>query len=77
VIGEDKFGEVHLEKFTVEIFAGLPNVQLEAFIFAHDTNYHINTSLSAKRTLAEAKTNTNPTKRKRIQVAFDCQMMPN
>jgi hypothetical protein len=27
--------------------------------------------------LEEAKTNTDPTKRKRIQVAFDCRMMPN
>jgi len=28
-------------------------------------------------TLEEAKTNTDPTKRKCIQVAFDCRIMPN
>ncbi len=77
VIGDDKFGEVHLEKCTLEIFAGLTNLQFEAFIFARDTNYHTKTSLPAKGTLEAAKTNTNPTKRKCIQVAFDCQTMPN
>ncbi len=77
VIGEDEFGEVHLEKCTVEIFAGLTNAQLEAFIFARDINYQTKTSLPAKGTLEEAKNNTDPTKRKRIQVAFDCCMMPN
>ena len=32
VIGEDEFGEECLEKCTVEIFAGLNNAQLKAFI---------------------------------------------
>ena len=77
VIKEDKFGEEHLEKCTIEIFAGLMNAQLEAFIFASDTNYRTKASLHAKGTLEEAKTNTDPTKRKCIQVAFDCRMMPN
>ncbi len=77
MIGEDELGEEHLEKCMVEIFAGFSNAQLEAFIFAHDTNYCTKTSLPAKGTLEEAKTNTDPTKRKRIQVAFDCQMLPN
>ncbi len=62
-IGEDKFGKVHLEKCTVEIFAGMTNAQLEAFIFAHDTNYCTKTILPAKGTLEEAKTNTDPTKK--------------
>ena len=77
VIGEDEFGEEHLEKCTIEIFAGLSNAQLEAFIFARDTNYRTKASLPAKGTLEEAKTNTDPTKRKRIQVAFDCRLLPN
>ncbi len=77
MIGEDEFGEEHLEKCTVEIFAGLSNAQLEAFIFARDTNYRTKASLPAKGTLEEAKTNTDPTKRKRIQVAFDCRLLPN
>ena len=77
VIGEDKVSKVHLEKCTVEIFAGMTNAQLEAFIFARDTNYRTKTSLPAKGMLDEAKTNTDPTKRKCIQVAFDCRMMPN
>ncbi len=64
VIGEDEFGEVHLEKCMVEIFAGLTNANLEAFTFALDTIYRTKISLPAKRTLEEAKTNTNPTKRK-------------
>jgi hypothetical protein len=42
-----------------------------------DTNYRTKASLPAKETLEEAKTNTDLTKRKRIQVAFDCRMMPN
>ena len=77
MIGEVEFGEVCLEKCTAEIFAGLNNAQLEAFIFARDTNYRTKASLPAKGTLEEAKTNSDPTKRKHIQVAFDCQMMPN
>jgi hypothetical protein len=72
VIGDDKFGEVHLEKCTQEMFAGLTNLQLEVFIFACDTNYRIKTSLPTKGALEDAKTNTNLTKRKFIQVAFDC-----
>ena len=60
----------------VEIFAGLTNSQLEAFFFAHDTNYRIKTSLPAKGTLEATKTNTDPTKR-HIGVVFDCRMMPN
>jgi hypothetical protein len=74
VIGEDEFGEEHLEKCTVGVFAGLSNAQLEAFIFACDTNYHTKASLPAKGMLEEAKTNTDPTKRKCIQVALivDC-----
>jgi hypothetical protein len=63
VIGENEFGEVHLGKCTVEIFAGLTNAQLEAFIFARENKYRTKTSLPAKGTLEEAKTNTNPTKR--------------
>jgi hypothetical protein len=77
VIGDDEFGEVHLEKCTLEIFTGLTNPQLEACIFTCDINYRTKTSLPAKGTLEEAKTNTNPTKRKRIQVALDCHMMLN
>ncbi len=77
VIGEDEFGEVHMEKCRLEIFAGLTNAQLEAFIFACDINYWTKSSLPAKGTLEEANTNTDPTKRKRIQVAFDCCIMPN
>ncbi len=77
VNGEDEFGEVHVEKCTLEIFAGLTNAQLEAFIFARDINYRSESSLPAKGTLEEAKTNTDPTERKRIQIAFDCRIMPN
>ncbi len=77
VIGEDQFGEEHLEKCTVEIFAGLNNAQLEAFIFVRDTNYRTKASLPAKGTLEEAKTNTDPTTRTCIQVAFDCRLLPN
>jgi len=74
VIGEDEFGEENLEKCTVGVFAGLSNAQLEAFIFACDINYHTKASLPAKGMLEEAKTNTDPTKRKCIQVALivDC-----
>jgi hypothetical protein len=56
----------------VEILAVLSNALLEAFIIACDTNYHTKTSLPEKGILEEAKTNINPTKRKRIQVVFDC-----
>jgi hypothetical protein len=77
VKGEDEFGEVHMEKCTLEIFAGLTNAQLEAFIFARDINYRTKSSLPAKGALEETKTNTDPTKRKRIQVAFDCRIMPH
>jgi hypothetical protein len=49
LIGEEEFGEVHLEKCMVEIFASLTDVQHDAFIFAHDTNYHTKTSLPAKQ----------------------------
>ena len=38
-IGEDEFGEEHLEKCTVEIFASLSNAQLEIF-FGGGSNNH-------------------------------------
>ena len=56
VIGEVEFGELHMEKCTLEIFAGLTNAQLEAFIFARDINYQTKSSLPAKGTSEEAKT---------------------
>ncbi len=67
---------MHMEKCTLEIFAGITNAQLEAFIIACDINYQTKSSLPAKGTLEEAKKNTDPTKRKRIQVALDCRIMP-
>ena len=48
LIGEEEFGEVHLEKCTVEIFASLTDVQHDAFIFARDTNYHTKTFIPTK-----------------------------
>jgi hypothetical protein len=62
---------------TKGIFAVLNNAQLQEFIFARDSNYRTKASLPAKGTLEEAKTNTDPTKRKCIQVAFDCRLLPN